>query len=580
MKDLLIKIKEKTWIHYLLLIVIGLLVAIPFLWMQIRPTDDGWLHLIRLIGLDKSIEQGYFPFLVFPYICRNFGYSMTAFYPPIVAYVPYILGLISNSFAIGLKLFATSTIILSGIFMYNLVNEVTKKKGISFLAAIIYMVFPYRLEVIFNRFAIGEFTAFVFMPLVFQGLYNLLNGDQKKHYYIAIGAIGLLLSHTISTVYTALFCVIYILFNFKKFIKKDIIIKCIINVIFILLVSAIFLIPMLEFKSQAVYSIFEPDVMKTSGVYVQNNVIEPWQWLKDKGEENGVSFIVGVPAIFMLAITVLVYKEIDKEYKDFYIINFVLGIISLFMCTKYFPWKLMPDLLCTIQYPWRMVGFALFFFSSVFAINVYHLIHLIRKEKMREILYVIAIIILGIFTATRLTIYQTEDKTIDKNYESSLKENLIISHFSVNRDYMPYKALVKQWEYVQNREDRVYILEGNCNIEKEEKEALNMQFTIKYATQNTVLELPYFFYPGYTVTLDNGTEKIQLETFESENGFLTVQLPQDIEEGKIALEYTGTTIELIAYIILAISLICFIIYIIQYRKKNKIMNKVEESNEG
>ena len=103
MKELIMKIKEKTWIHYLAIIVIGLLVMIPFFWMQVRTTDDGWLHLIRLIGLDKSIHQGDFPFLVFPYLCRNFGYSMTAFYPPIVAYIPYIFGLIVNNFAIRLK---------------------------------------------------------------------------------------------------------------------------------------------------------------------------------------------------------------------------------------------------------------------------------------------------------------------------------------------------------------------------------------------------------------------------------------------------------------------------------------------
>lgn len=584
MKDFLTNIKEKTWIHYVILIVIGILIMIPFIWMQIRPTDDGWLHLIRLIGLDNSIKQGEFPFLVFAYICRDFGYSMMAFYPPIVAYIPYILGLISSSFAVGLKLFATLTVVLSGIFMYNLINEVTKNKGISMLGAIIYMVFPYRLEVIFNRFAIGEFTAFVFIPLVFQGLYNLLQGDKKKHYYIALGAIGLLFSHTISTVYTAFFCIIYIIFNIKSFLKKDVIMKCIINVIFILLVTALFTIPMLEFKLQARYAIFEPDILKTSGKYVQNNIIEPWQLLKDKGEENGVSFIVGIPAIFMLAITILVWKDIDKKYKDFYIMNFILGLISLFMCTKYFPWIYMPDILCTLQYPWRLVGFALFFFTSVFAMNVYHLIQWIKKEKIRDTLYVIAIIILGIFTINRLTIYQESKPGIDKEYEGRLRENLIISHFAVNRDYMPYKAIKKQWNYVQNRQDKIYILEGNANIQDEEKEGLDLTCIIENGEKDTELELPYFFYQGYTVIIDDGTEPIRLETFESENGFLTVKLPKDISHGKLTLDYTGTTIEVVAYIISAIGSIGFIIYIIQFKKKNQKeenerTNEIEKSNE-
>ncbi len=578
MNDIIKKIKEKTLIHYILIAIIGICVMIPFFWMQIRTTDDGWLHLIRLIGLDKSISQGDFPYLVFPYICRDFGYSMTAFYPPVVAYIPFLMGLCVNSYAIGLKLFATLTVILSGIFMYNLVQEVTHNKGISFLSSIIYMIFPYRFEVIFNRFAIGEFTAFVFMPLIFQGLYNLINGDGKKHYYIGIGATLLLLSHTISTVYTALFCIIYILLNIKKFFTKKVITKCIINAIFIILISLIFLIPMLEFKLQAKYAIFEPDIMKTSGKYVKNNVIEPWQWIKDKGEENGVSFIVGIPAIVMLAITILVWKNIDKKYKSFYIGSFILGLVSLFMCTKFFPWALIPDILATIQYPWRLVGFALYFFTPVFAINVYHLIGWAKKEKIKDILYVITIFVLGIFTIMRLTIYQQDNLNVDKDFEEKLRQNLIISHFSVNRDYLTFNAIANQWGYLQEREDNVCIVEGKANIINEEKEGLHLKFDIKDASENTILELPYIFYPGYTVKLNNEGIETKLNTFESKYGLVNIQLPENIEEANITVDYTGTTIERVAYIISAISCIAFIIYIIQFKKKNK--NEVEELNEG
>ena len=199
-------VKSKKYIHYILIIIVGLLISIPLFWIQLRYTDDGSIHLLRLIGLDKAFENGNFP-LVFPYFCNNWGYSMTAFYPPIVGYVPYVLGLISGAFHVGMKLFASLTFILSGIFMYNFINEVTKKKAIAFFATIMYMVFPYRFEEVYNRFAIGEFTSFVFIPIVFQGLYNLLHGDKKRHYYIAIGATGLILSHTISTLYTAIFCI-------------------------------------------------------------------------------------------------------------------------------------------------------------------------------------------------------------------------------------------------------------------------------------------------------------------------------------------------------------------------------------
>ena len=453
--------------------------------------------------------------------------------------------------------------------MYNFVNEVTKKKTIAFFSAIIYMTFPYRLENIFNRYAIGEFTAFIFMPIVFQGLFNLLHGDKKKHFYIAVGATGLLLSHTISTLYTAVFSLIYILFNFKLFFKKDIIIKCIINAIFIILMSLIFLLPMIEFKSQAEYSIFVPDVMKTGSKYMPGKTIEVWQFVKDKGEENGVSFIVGIPFILMLTIGILVYKNIEKKYKDFYITNILLGIISFFMCTNLFPWHIMPNFLSTIQYPWRMLGFGMFFFAPICAMNVYYLSKSVNKIWLQNLILIVFILIIGIFTVMELKEYKVENANADKEYEQNVKENPIIHYLSVNRDYMPLKALVKQRGYLLERTDSTYILDGSIDIISEKKEALHLEIEFKNAKKGTELELPYLFYPGYFVKLQYSDLQVNLETTETENGFIKIVIPEDVKEGKIIVDYTATILDKISYILSGIFVIVFIIYVIYSRKRNE-----------
>lgn len=567
MKNVLKNIIENKWTHYIIIAIIGLLISIPMLNMQIIETHDGSIHLLRIIGLNNSMKNSEFPFLIAPYYCRDFGYSMSAIYPQLVTYIPFLFAMLTKSFNLGLKIFAMLTIPISGICMYNFTRDTTKRKDISFLSAIIYMTFPYRFEDIFTRYAIGEFTAFIFLPIVFHGLYNLINGDRKKHFYIAIGAIGLILSHTITTIYAAIFCVIYIIYNFKKFWDKDVIKKCIVNVIFILLVSSLFIVPLFEYKTQAQYSVFEPGVMKTAGEYVQNNTIEIWQLIKDKGEERGVSFIVGIPAIIMLMITILTWKNINKEYKNFYGICFVFAVISIYMCTKFFPWRIMPQLICNIQYPWRMVGFAMFFFTPVFAINVCTLLDTIKNFKIKSSLYVLSAIVLIIFAVIKITNYQYLNNENDKNYENRIQNNPIISHFAINRDYMPYKAIVKQRSYVQTREDRIYVIKGNEIIENEEKDGLKMFADIKNAIKGDVLEFPYFFYPGYEVTIETSEKCIKLKIEESENGFVQITIPENIESGKINFCYKGTNIEKVSYIISAISLIGFIIYIIYYKKK-------------
>lgn len=575
MKRKLEALKNKRCVPYIIITIIGILVSLPLIGLQIRGTDDGWLHLIRIIGIDNAIKNESFPFLIQPFFCNDWGYSMTAFYPSIVSYVPYFLSIFMGSFINGIKIFAAITVILSGITMYQFLMEITEKKKLALIGAIVYMILPYRLENIYNRFAIGEFTAFVFIPLVFFGLYNLLNGNGKKHYYIAIGATGLMLSHTISTIYTAVFCLIYILFNLKLFFKKDVLIKCLINVIFILLISAIFWVPMLEFKQSAEYAIFEPDALKTSGKYVANNTIELWQLLKDKNEENGVSFVIGIPFITMLLLGIFVFKKLDQKLKDLYITNIVLAVISIIMCTKFFPWIIMPDFLCTLQYPWRLLGFALFFLTPICAINVYFLIKEIKNKKTQDGIYMIVILILFIFTLKELSSYQIGYQTIDSSYEEQIVQNPKIHYFSVNRDYMPLKALKEQRGYLYTRTDETYVINGEAIISNEEKYGLKMKISLEKAKEGTKLELPYLFYPGYTVKLvEKSSTETVINTSESENGFLQITIPHDIENAEIIVNYTGTTIEKTAYIGSGISVILFICYIIYFRKKDK-----EEINE-
>lgn len=366
---------------------------------------------------------------------------------------------------------------------------------------------------------------------------------------------------------------IYILFHLKDFLKKDIIIKCVINVIFILLITAFFLIPIAEFAGQADYVIFDSTKMRTSGSWVEKNTIEPWQFFKDKGGEDEVSFSLGIPTLIMLAISVIAYKYIDKKYKDFYITNLILGIISLYMCTKFFLWRFMPQILTNIQYAWRLEELGIFFLIPVMAMNVYYLLQCIKGQKIRDFIYLVIVIVIGIFTILELRVYQPDYLVNDVNYEEKIKNNPIISHFNVNRDYLPLKASIQQSKYTLTREDKVVIVKGKATIEKEEKYAFDLKFIVKDANKNTVLELPYLFYPGYMVELNVGENTQILEITESDMGFIQITLPDDIKEGNITVSYTGTLIEKWGYAISGVAVILFMEYMIYFKKNSGVVNE-------
>ncbi len=279
--------------------------------------------------------------------------------------------------------------------------------------------------------------------------------------------------------------------------------------------------------------------------------------------------LFGVPIVAMLSISILAYRYINSKYKDFYIISFILGFICIFMCTKFFPWAYMPQILTNIQFPWRLIGLAMFFFSFVMAVNVCELINQINKEKIRTVIYILVILIIGIFTAFRLQKYNiASDKLTDREYEDIIIKNPFLSQFNLNREYLPNKANNKISSYLKEREDRVYIMQGDATIKNETKRSLYLSFNISNA-KNAVLELPYIFYPGYRAEItDNVNTKI-LPITESDNGFLQITIPDTFENAKVTIQYTGTLLEKASYIISLVSLIIFIVYVVYYRKKFK-----------
>ena len=563
-------IKENKWIHYAIIVVIGVILSIPLCKIQIRDTHDGFLHLLRMLGTNNTFKIGEIPPIVAPYYCNGGGYAMNLFYNPLVTYIPLLIKIFTPTYAMALKIFAGLCIVLSGITMYYFVYQVTKKRSIALFASIIYLIAPYKLGDVYKRFAIGEFASFVFMPLLFIGMYNLFNQDGKKHYFITIGAVGLVLTHTVTTFYMAIFCAIYVLLNVEKFKDKSILKKIIINVIFILLISMCFLAPMLEAKQLADYAIFDSKIMSTNGDYVYSNTIELSEFFTDIGKENATTYIIGVPTFVLMCLTIFTFTKVDKKYKDFYIVAILFSIISMFMSSKYCPWFVFPDFLCKLQYPWRMMGFFAFFISFVVGVNIYVLLKTLFDKDITRLIVATVIIVLSVaYTMPIVQQYSTDDMQRDEKWENNVVENPYIYHMSINREYLPTKALYLQRTYLKDKEDKIYILSGNATIVEEEKKDLSITATLENIEEGTVIEFPFFYYPGYEIILEQDGNVEKLKSEESDNGFVSAVVNTDIDNCKISVKYVGTTITYASYIISAFGLLGFALYIIKERKNEK-----------
>ena len=607
MKKIIENIRKDKVIHYIIIIAASLIAAIPLINLRIYGTDDGYVHMLRIFGMEQISKEQNFPPFIYSKFANGFGYAINLFYSPIVTYGPLFFRIFGLHYYTCLKLFAYSTILISCFTMYNFLYDVSKKREIAILGAVIYAFIPYRLETIFNRFAIGEFTAYIFFPMLFHGLFNLLKGDGKKHYYIAIAAIGLILTHTISTEYSAIFALLYIIFNFKQLKNKGVIRKIVINVIFILAITTFFTVPLMEHKILGNYVIFNSTSMKSLPSDVQNSTIKISQLFKDIGEVNGVSFKIGIPLIILTLLGIVSYKKVDKNIRSEYITFAVIAMISLAMVTKLFPWIIMPKTLTTLQFAWRLLAFFEFALSIICAINLYYFVDIICKKSNKNskntkvhtktenlynmlLLFAIIVIIISMMKIDYNYSYEKEKFLTDEEYERKINEKNSI--WSINREYLPEKVDVKELgkSYLDYREDKVYVLEGNATIINEKKKDLQLEFDIENYKANTILELPYVYYLGYKVTIEQKDNEIKtkmtntynetrivkidkkstenIRTLESNNGMLAIKLDENIESAHITVKYTGTTIEKVAYVISAISIITFIGYVIYIKKQD------------
>ena len=534
---------------YAIILVIATIISIPLLNKNFNIYgDDGIQHIARLMGTYQTITEGEFPSVIMSNFCNEFGYSWNIFYSPITAYIPLIFRLFTNSFELTLKLFMILVTFLSGISMYEFVKKVTKNRYAGVLSAILYILAPYRLTDTYMRIAISELTSFIFIPIIFHGMYNIFNREKKSSLLLTLGAVGLILTHTVIAMYTAIICFIYVLVNIKKLKEKQVWKMLGINVLLIILLTSFYIVPMLEHKLATEYEVFKPGRMERTDELIRNKV-DLVDLLYTK--QNNFSYEIGLVSLIGLVFTLLVHKKIEEQNKKIYWFSLISGIICIIMSLSFFPFEKLPGFMKMIQFTFRLLEFSSFFFAFIPAIN-YSLV--IKNFDMKDV-FVLSLIAFLLIVPLKKNLNNEKLWTEDKLWPAvEVNENTGRVHAGcATFEYLPSKAF-NNLDYIKNRENRVYVLNGNVVIENEEKDGTNMEFTVSNTEENAVIELPYIFYLGYKVEITNEAgETLKIDTFESDNGFVAVNLPITTE--KVTVEYEGTMLMRITYLISLVGII-------------------------
>lgn len=564
--------KNGKTIRYIIIVLVAIIVSIPLMKHGMYISHDGDFHISRTIGTIEQLKLGESP-LIISRFSNHLGFAWNLFYPPVTTTINIIFAIATNSGIIAMKIFIFLTFVVSGFTMFSFTYEITQKnKIVALIAAILYMIAPYKMLNAYTRLAVGEMSAAMFIPLVFKGIYLILKGETKKEYIFIFGTIGLILSHNITTMLVFILGLAYLIANIKALKEKNIFKTLCICTVIIILSVIFFEIPILEQKHAANYEVFRGKMYTRESV--AQHSLSPLQLLMKKApwSDNQMYFTIGLPILLSLILTPMAIKKIKdkaikKTYKFFLIAGFLMSLASTFI----FPWKIMPEVLLMIQFPWRLLLLIVFCFTIVSGINIGILINILEEKTKKNFkgIILITFVILSVIYSMTFPVgienrninddFYQEEEIIDQVWETSKYSSYI--------EYWPEKA-AKAIGYVSYRNQKVLILEGKAIIREENKENGKLQFTIDKVEENTSLELPYLYYKGYDVIYTNNQtkEKTRIDTKESDRGLLQIDIKANTN-GKINVEYHPTNLHKVCIAISFTTIIIYTIWIII--RKNK-----------
>lgn len=491
-------------------------------------------------------------------IAKGFGYGTGIFYPPLsyslTAYISYFLKLINLDTNLSITILEIIVTILSGIIMYIFLKRIFKDNKIASIGSISYISSTYFLCNIYIRSALGELLTFIFIPLVFWGLYELFFEDGKKfNLLFIVGYVGMIHSHLVLTMYLTIIIILTFLCFPKKVFKKDKIQKLLISSSLILLISSTYLVPLIEHKLLGNYVVFEPYSMYSDN-WIKENSLTLRDYLTIGTKANNIKVYINQVSLCLFIIVSIFNKKIfTKEKKHIYLITMIIIVISTIMSSSYFPWENVPSFFKMIQFPWRLCVITTFGISII----VGNIVKIIKGENK-------TLIIVGLTLAMLLFGYNTIRQETVTNPTAPLTMNM-----GSQSEYLPSNTL-NNIEYFNRRNQDVFLKEGSAEVYVNVNNPPYLKATINLTSNTTIIELPRLYYLGYKVQLIDCNGNIEkINYYENKYGFIELQIDKS---GTLELSYEGTLANKVSNYICMITITSYILYAIytkRYIKENR-----------
>ncbi|MCM1182324.1 MAG: hypothetical protein NC337_03005 [Roseburia sp.] len=521
----------------------GMLTAssLPIFCNNIYYGHDIDFHMNRIVSIAKELSYGHFPVRIHSDMLNGYGYATSLFYGDTMLYIPALLYMAKVPLGQCWQLYILINNALTIIFSYACFKEMVKKEKYALVGVFLYVLAPYRLINIYTRAAVGEFTAMTFFPLVALGFWNIYTKEAAKlrdYLPAAIGLSGVVQSHVISTEMAAIFIGMACIVNLRRTIKPGILWCLTKTAVLTALLSAWFLVPMLDSMSMDINVTGRMGRIQEQGLYpVQLASLffsGVGKSLKNTTQEE-MGFSLGPALCIGIVLALCVYadykmKRIHNVLEKGVAICLGMGIIALLFASRIFPWDTLAcrsnavaKYLCMIQYPWRYLAIATLMISIASAGALSILRESLGTTKVKAI--VCAMVLLCMISTGYYYYHFT--------YESNMLT--VVSETDCNQFYIgdeEYLLKGTETELLQIRN-----VKHAANVEVAELKRTEGNYT--YICQNKSemeqeILLPILNYEHYVVKdIEKG---VIFDIENGENNCMAVLLPPQYE-GEITVLY-------------------------------------------
>lgn len=513
------------------LIVVSFILILPFCLSVSQFEHDMGYHAGTIRALNDAWKNGNFGDRIYGIICQDYGYGNGLFYSMIpVGTIVIFMNVfnMSASWASGLMFFFIVS--LSGITVFYFIKKVFKSNLSALVCSLVYTLFPYFITDIYVRFSISEIFLMLAIPLISLGLYDLIENNNYKSFmlFFTIGTSLAILTHLSATIYIGIVALVYILLNWKKFIKEYNFVPFLISCALILLIAAILYVPILMN-----FGLTQTDKMNYGGFSL---------WKSSAGILRESYLVYATISTFVIFVPYLVlYLTKDKFQKTKQEKTmFIMCVVSVCLVTPVFPWFIMWGPFSMLQFAWRL-------FCIVALANCLMLGWMINNVKGKywiyAILAVLAVVtIAGLESSIRYSTnnYQSASLSQMVEYDSYLYYSDGQGAFAA--DYHPINA---DNNYIYSRANEKMILSSTTKVEQLANfKTLNLlSFTLNCENEESVvLRLPYSVCQDLTIEQKQLVYPFEVDVIEVEKEeiegteFLKLNLNQ-LNDSKVLIKY-------------------------------------------